>query len=445
MIPPTVVAGAIGLVVGLLAGFGLFSLQNRRLSERLSAAETRADVESSRRLETEAELGQAQGSVRALDRQLAVAEERGKVFEDARRELENRFQALAQQALRGNAEQFLTLANEKFESSRSRARADLEERRKAIEALLKPLAEGLEKLDQRAGEIERSRVDAYSRLNEQIRHLVETTQTLQNRTTSLTTALKGSQVGGVWGEIALRNIAELAGMTKHCDFEEQKTLADGKRPDMTINLPGDRRIAVDAKAPLAAYLEAVDATDPKRRAQALDRHVKSLRGHVRALADRGYARSLDSEVDLVVLFLPGDPILSAAFERDPALQTDALREKILIATPTTLVALLRTVAIYWQQSSVVENAEAIALAARELYDRAAKFGEDLGRLGRGLETALNAYNTAVGSFDRRLLPMGRRLEEMKVTEQTRRELTAPEPIDETPRRPSAPSSDRSDD
>lgn len=445
MIPPTVVAGAIAFFAGLLAGFALLSLLNRRLSERLSAAETRSDVESSRRRETEAELELAQESLRDLDRRLAVAEERGKLFEDARRELESRFQALAHQALRGNAEQFLTLANEKFESSRSQARADLEERRKAIEALLQPLAQGLEKLDQRAAEIERARVDAYSRLDEQIRHLVETTQTLQNRTTSLTTALKGSQVGGVWGEIALRNIAELAGMTKHCDFEEQTTLADGKRPDMTINLPGDRRIAVDAKAPLVAYLEAVDATDPKRREQALDRHVKSLRGHVRTLASRGYAGSLDSAVDLVVLFLPGDPILSAAFERDPALQTDALREKILIATPTTLVALLRTVAIYWQQSSVVENAEAIAVAARELYDRAAKFGEDLGRLGRGLETALNAYNAAVGSFDRRLLPMGRKLEEMKVTEQTRRELTAPEPIDESPRRPSLPSSGEPDD
>jgi DNA recombination protein RmuC len=366
-----------------------------------------------------------------------VANDRGKVFDDARREIEGRFEALAGQALRGNAEHFLNLATERFSSAKTEATAELNARKQAIESLLQPLSESLKRLDAKASEIERSRVDAYSRLDEQIRHLVQTTESLQTRTTSLTTALKGSRIGGVWGEIALRNIAELAGMTKHCDFEEQFTLADGKRPDMTVNLPGDRSIAVDAKAPLAAYLEAVEAVDPKIRIDALDRHVKALRAHVKALADRNYAETIGRNVDLVVLFLPGDPILSAAFERDPELQTEALRLKILLATPTTLVALLRTVAIYWQQSSVVENAESIASAARDLYERAAKFGEDMQRVGKGLKTALDAYNTAVGSFDRRLMPMGRRLEEMKVTEQSKRQLTAIEPIDESPRESSA--------
>jgi DNA recombination protein RmuC len=379
------------------------------------------------------ELDESQETTRQLDRLLAVEKERGKVFQDSRRELEDRFQLLANEALRGNAEQFLALAKEKLATDRTEASAELSARKQAIEALLQPLAESLKRLDAKASEIERSRVDAYSRLDEQIRHLVQTTEALQSRTTSLTTALKGSRIGGVWGEIALRNIAELAGMTNHCDFEEQFTLADGKRPDMTVNLPGDRRIAVDAKAPLTAYLEAVEAADPKRRAEALDRHVKALRGHVRALADRNYAETLGREVDLVVLFLPGDPILSAAFERDPELQTEALRQKILLATPTTLVALLRTVAIYWQQSTVVENAEAIAAAARDLYDRASKFSEDLQRVGKGLKTALDAFNTAVGSYERRLMPIGRRLEEMDVAEQSRRQMQSLEPIDETPR------------
>lgn len=424
------------LVFGAVVGAWLFSLRGRRTAEHLSAAEATATSATLRRQELEAELEESQKTVRELDRLLAVAEERGKVFEDARRELENRFGALANEALRGNAEQFLALANEKLATSRAEAAADLSARKQAIETLLQPLSESLKRLDAKTGEIERSRVDAYSRLDEQIRHLVQTTEALQSRTTSLTTALKGSRIGGMWGEIALRNIAELAGMTKHCDFEEQFTLADGKRPDMTVNLPGNRRIAVDAKAPLTAYLEAVEATEPKRRAEALDRHVKAIRGHVRALADRNYAETLGHNVDLVVLFLPGDPILSAAFEGDPELQTEALRQKILLATPTTLVALLRTVAIYWQQSTIVENAEAIAGAARDLYDRAAKFGEDFQRVGKGLKTALDAYNTAVGSYERRLMPMGRRLEEMNIAEQARRRLGSPDPIDEVPRQSS---------
>jgi DNA recombination protein RmuC len=420
-------------VVGAVLGAWVVSLQGRRAAERLSAAEAISRGEISRRQKLETELDESQETTRQLDRLLAVEKERGKVFQDSRRELEDRFQLLANEALRGNAEQFLALAKEKLATDRTEASAELSARKQAIEALLQPLAESLKRLDAKASEIERSRVDAYSRLDEQIRHLVQTTEALQSRTTSLTTALKGSRIGGVWGEIALRNIAELAGMTNHCDFEEQFTLADGKRPDMTVNLPGDRRIAVDAKAPLTAYLEAVEAADPKRRAEALDRHVKALRGHVRALADRNYAETLGREVDLVVLFLPGDPILSAAFERDPELQTEALRQKILLATPTTLVALLRTVAIYWQQSTVVENAEAIAAAARDLYDRASKFSEDLQRVGKGLKTALDAFNTAVGSYERRLMPIGRRLEEMDVAEQSRRQMQSLEPIDETPR------------
>jgi DNA recombination protein RmuC len=414
---PVAVAFAFGAVLGAL----IVILIGRRTVGRLSAAEATAAGEQARRQELESELDEAQETLRELDRHLAVANDRGKVFDDARREIEGRFEALAGQALRGNAEHFLNLATERFSSAKTEATAELNARKQAIESLLQPLSESLKRLDAKASEIERSRVDAYSRLDEQIRHLVQTTESLQTRTTSLTTALKGSRIGGVWGEIALRNIAELAGMTKHCDFEEQFTLADGKRPDMTVNLPGDRSIAVDAKAPLAAYLEAVEAVDPK----------------MKALADRNYAETIGRNVDLVVLFLPGDPILSAAFERDPELQTEALRLKILLATPTTLVALLRTVAIYWQQSSVVENAESIASAARDLYERAAKFGEDMQRVGKVLKTALDAYNTAVGSFDRRLMPMGRRLEEMKVTEQSKRQLTAIEPIDESPRESSA--------
>ena len=223
-------------------------------------------------------------------------------------------------------------------------------------------------------------------------------------------------------------------MTRHCDFLEQTTVDDGGRPDMTVKLPGGRFVAVDAKAPLAAFLEASEATNDAARNAALDQHVRALRQRVRTLAARQYADALPGDVDLVVMFLPGDPFLSAAFERDPDLQVDAMRDKVLIATPTTLVALLRTFAVYWQQQSLAENAQAIADVAQELYDRAAKFSEELSNMGRGLGQALDAYNRAVGSFERRLLPMGRRLDEMKVAEQSRRQLETPQPIDDEVRR-----------
>ena len=441
----TLLAALLSFAAGALIAALIVHLLRRRtiarLGTELTTASTALKAEAEQRQRTDAELEEEQNTVRELDRRLAVAEERSKVFQEARQELENSFAALANRALRGNADQFLTLASEKLGAKQTEANAALDERKLAIETLLQPLRDGLERLDQRTGELEKSRVDAYSRLDQQVRQLAQATEALHSKTTSLTTALKGSRIGGRWGEIALRNVAELAGMTRHCDFEEQLTLDSGGRPDMTVNLPGGRKIAVDAKAPLNAYMEAAEAKDPKARGSALDRHVKALRSHVRNLADRRYAEALGKDVDLVVLFLPGDPFLSAAFEQDPQLQVEALRQKVLLATPTTLVALLRTVAIYWQQSAMVENAEAIAETARQLYDRAAKFSGDLDRIGGGLRAALKAYNQAVGSFDRRLLPMGKRLEGMRIAEQRRRPLAGPQPIDEPVRRPASAKTD----
>ncbi|TNF71476.1 MAG: DNA recombination protein RmuC [Acidobacteria bacterium] len=446
---PIVVGFVVGAVLSWLFATLMKSrdVQRRELesTQRTSAAEATAQSERVRRAGLEKELEEAQQTLRELDREVAVAREREdkakeliaelKSFaEHSKKELQDSFEALAAAALKGSSEQFLALAEQKLATTRAQSTADLEERKKAIEALLQPLKETLQKLDSKTQEIEKSRVDAYSRIDKQVEMLAAATSVLQEKTTSLAAALKGSQVRGRWGEIALRNVVELAGMTAHCDFEEQTTVGDGKRPDMTVNLPDNRIIAIDAKAPLSAYLEATETEDETARQTALDRHAKSLKGHIRALAARDYAEALGAEVDLVVMFLPGDPFLSAAFAKDPDLMVEALRLKVLLATPTTLVALLRTVAIYWQQRSLAENAETIAASARELYDRAAKFSEDLARIGKGLGTALQAYNAAVGSFDRRLMPMSRQLEEMKVSEQTKRKLEAPEPVDDEPRR-----------
>ena len=434
---------AVALAFGLLLGWMLGRLQ---AAQRAAAAEATSAAESSRRVELEHEFDQAQERSTGLAQELAVATERldstqravaeqREFLTESRRQLEDSFKALAASALKGSSEQFLSLAEQRLRSSQTEAAADLEERRTAIESMLKPLAQTLDKLENRNTEMEKARAGAYSQLDEQIRSLSEATTSLADKATALSTTLRGSSGKGRWGEVALRNIVELAGLTEHVDFEEQQTTEDGGRPDMTVRLPGGRLIAIDAKAPINAYLEASEATNDAKRRQALDRHVREIKGHVKALAGRDYAATLDAEIDLVVMFLPSDALLADAYSREPELQTDALRQKILVATPTTLVALLRTVAIYWQQRALAENAAEIASVAGMLYERAAKFGEEFAGVGKSLQGALDAYNRAVGSFDHRLIPMAQRLEEMKVAETTRRKLDTPKTVDDPMRLP----------
>ena len=442
------VALLLGVLLGWAVGYALGGRRGQRRliasAQELSVAETTARAERERRAESEGELRETEARLSSLDRELAVARERvatgaqlvneqKKFIESSRKELEDAFQSLAAAALKGTSEQFLALAQQRLETTRTRANADLEERRQAVENLVTPLRETLEKLDRKTTELERSRAADTSRIGEQVEQLVRSTSLLRDETSSLSSALRGTESGGRWGELALKRVAEIAGMTAHCDFEEQLTLEGGARPDMVVNLPEGRRIAVDAKAPLGAFMEASNASDEPTRRTALDRHTKALRAHVRQLALRDYAHALGDDTEFVVLFLPADAFLGVALQRDPDLQVDALRSKVLLATPTTLVALLRTVAIYWQQRSMAENAEAISVAARELYDRAAKFSVELSSVGRGLTSALDAYDRAVGSFDRRLMPMAAKLEELKVAEGARRELTAPELVGRKPR------------
>ncbi|NNE42796.1 MAG: DNA recombination protein RmuC [Gemmatimonadetes bacterium] len=419
----------IALVALLLGGgFGwlLAHARTRRTAETLAGRESALAAERDRRLHLEDELGVVRAAKEEAERDLAAARERGRTaeafVEKARTELRDSFEALAADALRGNREDFFKLADR-----------DQTERKAALDTMLGPLKTTLEKLEHRTVEMERARESAYGNLSEQLRNLASTTATLQEKTTSLTSALRGSQTQGRWGEIALRNVVELAGMQNHVDFHEQAQVQDGKRPDVVVRLPGDRFIAVDAKVPFNAYMDAAEATTPEARNAALDRHVAAVRAHVRTLAARDYAGSIEGDVDLVVLFLPGDPFLSAAFEREPELQNEALRAKVLLATPTTLLALLRTVAIYWQQKSLAENAEKIAEVARTLYERTAVFGDHLSKVGKGLESAVDAYNKASGSFARRLIPMHRQLEEMRIAEHAAREVEAPPAVEIAPR------------
>jgi DNA recombination protein RmuC len=437
----------LGLGAGAVLGAALVGLWLRGTwAHRLSVAAAAAESERLRRETLEAEFRSLQTERTRLGEELAVARrdvEQGEeelaaqreFVETTKRDLETSFQALAVAALDGNTRRFLELAEERFARTRTEAEGELEKRKQAIQTLLDPLKETLTKLETRAGDLEKARVDAYAKIDEHVKALAEQTVRLQEKTTSLDTALRGTQVRGRWGEMALRNIVELAGMTEHCDFTEQHHLEGGGRPDMVVKLPGGRVIAVDAKAPLTAYLQSIEAVSEKERKAARARHVSDLRGHIKTLAAREYDVDLRGSLDLVVLFLPGDPFLSAAFAEDPDLQTDALASRVLLCTPTTLVALLRTVGVYWRERSLAENAEHIAEVARELYERSAVFGQHLEKMGRGLSSAVEAYNSAVGSFERRLLPFGRQLEEMRMKGRASRELESPGIVEDVPRLP----------
>ena len=454
------VALAAALVVGGIVAWIVATTRSRlahaqvetHLEKKISAEAARADHEAQSRSALERELATLREAKNELDRQVSAAEVQVKTVQErleeqkafitsSRKEFEDTFKALSAAALEGSSKQFLELAEQRWKTTREQSAADLEKRRQAIEAMLAPLKDTLKNLDAKTAEIEKERRGAYDGLKEHLSQLQSATATLQDKTTSLDTALRGTQVRGRWGELALRNIAELAGMTEHCDFTEQTTTDDGKRPDMVVRLPEGRFIAVDSKVPLSGYLKAVEASDEEGRQAGLREHVQAVRNHIKSLAARDYAANLEGDVDLVVLFLPGDPFLAAAFSEDPDLQVEAIGSRVLLATPTTLVALLRTVAIYHQHLALAENAREIGEVAGQLYDRAAKFGDDLARAGRGLKTAVDAFNAAVGSFERRILPMGQKLESLKVTEHTKRELAAPKSLAGGPRTVTPPNAD----
>lgn len=438
---------------GLAAGWVIGAVRSGRRSDAArnealrAAAADRAALESerTRRVEVEQELrstreseGETRAAAAALRERAEAAdrlvEEQKRFLETSRKEMDDSFRSLASLALRHNTESFLQLAESRWNTTREQAARDLDERRRGVEALLSPLRETLGRLEQRTGEIERAREGAYKGLEKELDGLRRAAAALEERTTTLASALRGTRTQGRWGELALRNVVELAGMTEHVDFAEQEETADGRRPDMVVRLPGGRFVAVDAKVSLNAYLDAQAARTEEERVRSLDAHTAAVRAHVRALAGRDYAGAVEGDLDLVVLFLPGDPFLAAAFERDPDLQTEALRAKVIIATPATLFALLRTVAVYWQQRALAENAQRIAATARDLYDRAATFGAHLDKVGRGLEDAVDAFNQAVGSFERRFLPMGRKLEELQAVSSSAKELSAPLPVEDMPRR-----------
>jgi len=363
----------------------------------------------------------------AKGEQLARAEESKRSLVQARETLEQTFKALSADALRDNSQLFLNQAKALLEAIADKSKGDLEQRRSAIEGLLKPLQQSLNQLQGEIRGIEGQRKEAYTNLEKELHHL-------QRETSSLTTALRRPQGRGRWGEMTLERVVEAADMSPYCDFTEQPTREgeEGRlRPDLVIHLPGKREIVVDSKAPLDAYLEAVEASSDQERAQALRKHAAQVRKHMEQLSEKSYWSQFPASPDFVVMFLPGESFFSAALEQDRALIDDGLEKHVILATPTTLIALLKAVAYGWRQEQVVENARQISDLGRTLYERVAKWAEHLQDLGNALGKALSSYDSAVGSLESRVLPAARRLKELGAT--AAEDIPTLEPVGQTPR------------
>lgn len=374
----------------------------------------------------------------ALER--AATKEKLAILDDARTGFSDAFQALSAEALRRNNTSFLELANTSLQRFQESARGDLEQRQTAITELVKPVRESLEKVDAKIQELEKTRVGAYEGLTAQIRSMTDAQSQLRAETHQLSTALRSPVVRGRWGEVQLRRVVELAGMLPHCDFTEQASQAteNGRqRPDLLVHLPGGREIVVDAKAPLAAYLEALEARDEETRTRKQREHAAQLRSHIDALGKKAYWEQFPQAPELVILFLPGENFFSAALESDPSLLEYGSERKIILATPTTLIALLKAVFYGWRQQRLAESAEEIASLGRELGKRLADMGCHMDRLGRSIKNSVEQYNRLVATTESRVLVTVRKFQALEPAEQGN-EPASLEQIETAPRNLQAP-------
>ncbi len=392
-----VIAAALlaGVVLGMLAGHIRAAQRIETLRIALTAAQTR------------------------LEASVLADKDRVDLLEQSETRLRVAFDSIAGATLRSNSELFLRLAREALGRDQAVAQGALKEREAAIAQLIEPLRSALQRTEAQVQEIERERRDAFSTLRTQIESLAGGQVQLQKETRNLVTALRRPEVRGRWGEMTLRRLVELAGLSEHCDFSEQPHVVGDEgaalRPDLVVHMPESRDLVIDAKTPFDAYLSAIDADTEEERQQALKRHAQQVEARVRELASKSYWAQFSHSPEFAVLFLPGDQFLSAALAERPQLMETALTQGVIIATPSTLIALLKTVAYGWRQSAVAHNAALIRDLGQELYRRLGTFGGHLGRMGQRLGGAVDAYNAAVGSLERQVMSQARRFTEVGVT------------------------------
>jgi len=440
-----------GVVIGaILAGIGTWLVLRTRaatLQERLAARdgriaelETRLNAELGQTTVAQADLALLRQETATLETRLVeerkAAAEKLTILNEAQAKLSDAFKALSSEALKSNNVAFLSLAHATLEKFQEGARNDLEKRQTAIDELVKPVRETLQKFDVKIGEIEKSRIEAYGGLKQEVTSLKELQVSLRDETSNLVRALGSPRVRGRWGELQLRRVVEIAGMLEHCDFIEQAHVAtdDGAlRPDVVVRLPGGKSLVIDAKTPMEAYLQALQASsEPERRAK-LAEHARNVREHMKLLGTKAYWKQFQPAPDFVVLFIPGESFFSAALELDPELIDRQIDENHVIpASPTTLIALLRAAAYGWRQEALAENAQKISDLGRELYERLTTMTEHFGRLGSSLKGAVENYNKTLASFEGRVLVSARKFRELKASNAAQ-EIEGADTVDVVPR------------
>ncbi|MFO7764860.1 MAG: DNA recombination protein RmuC [Pelovirga sp.] len=395
---------AITFFIGLLCGSLLGALIT------LSRLQKRISMERQQREETLQQLSRLEAQLEAERRS---GQEKMDLLEDIRQRSEKNFQQLSTRALADNNRNFLELAKATLEQYQGQARQELEQRQNAIDHLVKPLKDALAQVDGKINQLEQARSGAYARLDEQVKSLLSSQLKLETETGNLVKALRTPTVRGRWGEIQLRKVVEMAGMLDYCDFNEQQSSTDGRsRPDLIVKLPNGRNIVVDSKAPLMAYLEAIEAPDETSRERALENHARHIRNHILKLSAKQYWDQFQPTPEFVVLFLPGESFFSAALSVDPGLIEAGVERKVLLATPTTLIALLRSVAYGWREERLAANALAISQLGQEIHERLATLQQHFHQMGRSLEKAVDSYNKGIASLDSRVLVTARKFAEL---------------------------------
>ena len=406
--------GAPALAIGLILGALIAWLVHRRRQKRYTQ-----EIE---RLETQ------------VKNQEALQQEREVAFEAATSRLARSFSEMSNQSLKSNSENFLRLAEQNLGTQRERAKHELGERERAVENLVKPISDALQASQKQIADLEKSRSEAYGSIKSQLEAMQISQQSLTQETQNLVKALRRPEVRGRWGEITLRRLVELAGMVEHCDFQEQvHNVGEDQiiRPDMIVRMPDQRELVVDVKTPLDAYLEAIEAQDDAQRKLGMQRHARNIREHIRTLASKAYWSQFSASPEFVILFIPGDQFLSAALTEDSDLIEYALSHQIILATPTSFVALLKAVAYGWRQLSLADNAQEIRQLAEVLYGRLATFVSHMNKVGRQLASSVEHYNRAVGSLERKVLPGARKFVDLGI--QSKKEIEKIETLDPVPR------------